>query len=256
MKIEKYKQDIESLWKRGELLYLAMLVEQYPDKKKDWGVDTTSNLPKFSEKYQQWYSEALVCLQQLLPSRVEDFVGYYKPSKQRKEITCENYVISDYLQGLNVTHGVREIAGPTAAISKCHQQVKIVESLKSRFESTLFDIKTLVQADLFDHELEAANELLKNGFLRAAGIVAGVVLEGHLQAVCIQRQIPLKKNPQLSDLNETLKGAGVIDIPTWRNIQFLADIRNLCGHKKTQEPSASQIADLINGVKKITKTLF
>lgn len=36
------------------------------------------------------------------------------------------------------------------------QQQAILNAVKQRFESSLFDIKQLVQADLFDSELDAA----------------------------------------------------------------------------------------------------
>jgi hypothetical protein len=46
-----------------------------------------------------------------------------------------------------------------------------------------------------------------------------------------------KKEPTISDLNDALKGANVIDTPDWRFIQNLADLRNLCDHNKTTEPT-------------------
>ena len=70
---------------------------------------------------------------------------------------------------------------PDAAISRFNQQLSIVKTIRERFRSSLFDIRQLAQADLFDSELEAAKELAKNKFIRAAGAVAGVVLERHLK---------------------------------------------------------------------------
>ena len=69
------------------------------------------------------------------------------------------------------------------AIPKCQQQLNILKAVQARFESSLFDIKQLVQADLFDDELAAAKMLNKNKFVRAAGAIAGVVLEKHLDQV-------------------------------------------------------------------------
>jgi hypothetical protein len=129
--------------------------------------------------------------------------------------------------------------------------------VKARFESSLFDIRQLVQADLFDSELDAAKELAKNKFTRAAGALAGVILERHLAQVCDNHGIKVaKKAPGISDLNNTLKEAGVIDVPQWRFVQHLADIRNLCDHNKKMDPTAEQVNDLMAGVMKITKTLF
>ena len=72
----------------------------------------------------------------------------------------------------------------------------------------------------------------------------------------MQHKLTVKKNPHISDLNQTLKDNNVINTAVWRNIQFLGDIRNLCDHKKTKDPSKEQIGDLIDGVKKIIKTVF
>ena len=48
----------------------------------------------------------------------------------------------------------------------------------------------------------------------------------------------------------------VLDIPSWRQIQRLGDIRNLCVHKKERDPTNDEVEELINGVEKYTKTLF
>ncbi len=136
-------------------------------------------------------------------------------------------------------------------------QLAILKAVEARFESSLFDIKQLVQADLFDSELAAATELAKKGFLRGAGAIAGVVLEKHLaQVVDNHASKTRKKNPSISDFNDLLKNVGVLDVPTWRQIQRLGDIRNLCDHNKEREPTIDEVNELVAGVDKITKTLF
>lgn len=136
-------------------------------------------------------------------------------------------------------------------------QLGILKAVENRFESSLFDIKQLVQADLFDSELDTSRELAKHGFLRAAGAVAGVVLEKHLEQVVTNHSIATKKqHPTISDLNDLLKNAGVLDVPTWRGIQRLGDLRNLCDHNKRKEPTPDDVTELIDGVAKVSKTLF
>ncbi len=151
----------------------------------------------------------------------------------------------------------KKVVGGDAAVPHFQQQLAILKSVRARFESSLFDIGQLVQADIFDSELDAAGELAKNKFARAAGALAGVVLERHLGQICDNHAIKVaKKAPTISDLNDALKEAAVIDVPQWRFIQHLADIRNLCDHNKKTEPTAAQVDDLIVGVMKITKTMF
>jgi hypothetical protein len=64
------------------------------------------------------------------------------------------------------------------------------------------------------------------------------------------------KNPHISELNDILKKNDVLDVPTWRFIQHLGDLRNLCDHKKSHDPTTERIHELIEGVRKIIKTVF
>lgn len=263
--LEKYKKDLESLIKRGKDLGLALSYEE--DKSAfeqaatqqlgDKAAALIKELPRFKDAYQGWYSEAKALVQQLLPNRIEDFARLYEKPKSRKEITYENYSIEDALHGLNVTRGHEKLASPGVAVGRIQQQVAIVQGAKARFESSLFGIRQLLQADLFDSELDAANHLLKNKFVRAAGALAGVVLEKHLGEVCSSHNVALKKKePTISDLNDALKEASVTDIAQWRFVQHLGDIRNLCDHNKKVEPTNEQVQDLLTGVAKAIKTIF
>jgi len=264
--LDLYKKDLGVLVDKGEDLFLAMDAQCFPERTRARYGDKTDKyiaaLPDFQSEYQLWYSEAKVLIKQLLPDRLSDFVGHYEKPKSRKDITNESYRIADYLQGLSLTREGRfgetvKVVVPEAAVPHFYQQIAILKSVQARFESSLFDIQQLVQADLFDSELDAAQELAKNKFLRAAGAVAGVVLERHLGQVCKNHNITIsKKSPTIADLNDALKGGNVVDVPTWRSIQYLGDLRNLCDHDKQKEPTPERLNDLISGVMKITKTLF
>lgn len=232
--LEKFEKDLEDLITKGEILEYTIKFECYPaefEKQlkpsfKDGYDDLVKKLKPFKLKYQSWYSESLVLLKQLLPDRVADFTKLYEKPKSRKTIEYGNYVIEDYLQGLTVTSGSgynqTKKVGPEAAISQFEQQLAIIKSIKRRFESSLFDIQQLAQADIFDSELEAARELNKKGFARGAGAIAGVVLEKHLEQVCVNHNIKiLKKNPSISDFNDKLKTEEIYETPVWRKIQHL-----------------------------------
>ena len=114
----------------------------------------------------------------------------------------------------------------------------------------------MIHAELFDNELDAARELLKNGFLRASGTMAGVTLERHLLNSLNKHNLGVtKKNPSISGFNDQLKKSGVFDVPTWRNTQRLGDLRNLCAHNKNREPTKEEVDELIKGVEKVVKIL-
>ena len=265
--LEQYKGDLERLIAKGKKLETAMDYECEPREFKEAlreQLDEESiealirDLPSFHVEYQAWYSEAQTLVRQLLPNRLDDFSSYYERPKTRKSLTYESYRISDYLLSLQrLGPGKKVIVDTSAAIPRFEQQLAIVKAVKNSFESSLFKISQLVQADLFDSELEAAKALVKNGFTRAAGALAGVVMERHLAQVCDNHGITLrKKTPTIADFNEALKTADVVDTPQWRFNQHLADIRNQCAHNKGAEPTKEDVNELVAGVMKLTKTLF
>lgn len=214
--------------------------------------------------YQGWYSECYELIRQLLPARLDEFKELYLGSKLRSGIDPTNFGIQHWLLGMRVGPGTLiPKQGPDRyqetelMIGKIQHQIGILDSIRRRFRSTLFDIKQMVQADVFDSELEAVDNLARNGFTRAAGSLAGVVLEKHLGQVATNHSVPVKKrSPTIGDFNDALKDNGTLDVPTWRQIQRLGDIRNLCSHSKEREPTEEEVRELITGVEKFTKTLF
>ncbi|MGE7370647.1 hypothetical protein ACQKKX_16520 [Neorhizobium sp. NPDC001467] len=271
LNITRYKADIEKLVEDAGKLELALLVKVHGAEeisqtlKKGADEETQKKiitnlkkLPSFSVSYESWYSECLALIRQVLPDRLVDFKEHFESPKNRKDITYASYRIQDALKGLRVTRPPYDdvIVDEKAGIPHFQQQIAILKAAQKRFESSLFEIRQLVQADLFDSEIESARHLLKNKFLRAGGAIAGVVLEKHLLQVCDDHKVKVtKKNPGINDLNQLLKDAGVIDVPQWRHITLLGDIRNICDHNKQKEPTDQQVADLIDGTDKVLKTI-
>lgn len=261
--VETVKTDLKRLLKQGNQLYFSLAYSTESEDQKEEtkkyleknGVDV-KKFPDFQREYEVWYSEALQYIKTFIPDRTNDFVALYKNEK-RKELTFASYTISDAIVGLFVTRGGEIVVNNRAAVPKMRQQVSILESALKLVDSVIYSIQFSVRAELFDSELSAANELLKAGFLRASGAMCGVILEKHLSEVCMKHKISLrKKSPTINDYNEELKNAGAIDLPTWRHIQLLGDLRNLCCHDKKSEPTKDQAKDLLDGTTKICKTVY
>ena len=260
--IKKYQKDIERLELQGNQLLYGL----YNGLQDEFG-DAFRKLPKerkkaiykctFKDKYNAWYNESLVVVKQLIPDRLDDFVNYYKLPK-RKEFSYETYTISDYLIGMIKKNSWGEvIVRSTSVISKFEQQFNIIKSLKERFNSSLYDIKQLLQADIFDSELASASELCKKGFYRAAGAVCGVVIERHLSQVSTSHDLVMsKKKPTINDYNDLLKNNNVIDTAIFRRIQLMGDIRNLCDHNKEKEPQKEDIEELIDLTNRLIKNVY
>lgn len=111
----------------------------------------------------------------------------------------------------------------------------------------------LVEGAVGDDGLTEAQILLHAGYIAAAGATAGVVLERHLKLLCNQQQPPIVygQGEGISKVNDLLRIAGIYDIAQWRQIQWMADVRNSCDHPSATPPTRESVDELINKVKNI-----
>jgi len=202
---------------------------------------------RFRKEYQVWYTKSYELIRQLTPNRLGDFSKYYDNDKAKPESYPEKG-INRYLS--------KDMTSEIFVAEKVLQQVGILEAANSRFDSLVFDLKLLIQEDIFDSEIDNAKHLLKKGFYRASGAICGVIIEKHLGLVCENQNIKLtKKSPTISDFNDELKKQDIISLETWKFIQYIGSLRNLCTHNKDREPKKEEIEDLIGGTEKIIKTV-
>lgn len=248
--------EAEALAREGSDLYFALLLDTNDVPEATRKALENQKLPQFRLVYEDWYSKSLRLIRQVLPDRLDDFVLLYRDPR-RKEFDALTYTISDYLLRIQSTRGTRIVVGESAAVPKMERQAGIVRAAVASLRSHLVDLEVVLQADLFDSELEAANQLARHGFLRAAGAMAGVVLEKHLHHVALEHGYKSrKKAPSISDFNQHLKKVEAIDTPRWRFIQHLGDLRNLCDHPKDREPTLDDVQELIGGTTKVIKSVF
>lgn len=109
----------------------------------------------------------------------------------------------------------------------------------------LTSIKNLVQAELFDSELDQARELLSSGYKGPAAVVAGVVLETALKDLCDQQSI---SHGKLDKMNSDLAKAGIYNKLQQKKITTLADIRNSAAHGDWQSFSDTEVTEMIRDV--------
>ncbi len=111
----------------------------------------------------------------------------------------------------------------------------------------LLSVKSLVQAEVFDSELEQASELLKSGYRCAAAVVAGVVLETTLRDLCAQNGIDSGK---LDKMNADLAKVGKYSVLVQKKITALADIRNNAAHGHPTKFNDEDVASMIKDVER------
>jgi hypothetical protein len=252
---EKIKEELNYLIARIELLYHAEAYNKFPDKFKSFSKEAKEKLTNenFISGYPAWYDRALRIVSALCPLRKEEFQTLYYADRKGKATQYDTYTIRDYLQGMVVRRGYEDIFDATSAcLTRVRLQQAIVEGIRDGLDRGLDDIVGVLQFDLFSDELAAAQELLAKGHIRAAGAVAGVILEGHLKYLHTKHKLARAgKNPTISKLNDALKDAGVYDQAVWRRIQFLGDVRNSYSHKASSDPPVGNVEKLISETKEL-----
>lgn len=243
---EKIKAQILKLYEDGKKLFY-----EFAEDKKD------KKIADLRQRYQNWYTRALIAVKDLLPSRYDEFIESYRNTK-RRDITCVTYSISDYFLGITVSRaGIELFDSKSTAMCKFANQINIIKSIEENIDNVLFNIRNNIEFEVLDNEIDSVRKLISKGFYRSAGALGGVVLEKHFETVLKNHNLKMsKKTPCISDYNDLFKQENVYDTIQWRQIQLLGDIRNLCDHSKGREPSKDEVEDLINGIEKVIKSVF
>lgn len=204
-----------------------------------------------SEKFSVRFDELAAEAQSLLSSK------YYRPSQYDNGLFVDpNLLISWKVKVKNL---LEKSCGKNSEHYK--EFVKIESSLhisnydlfmamKAVFDAAAEDfkggycnsVKNIVQAEVFSNELDQALELLDAGYLAAAAVIAGVVLETHLRSLCVDSQIPTGK---LDRMNADLAKNGKYNLLVQKRITALAHIRNDAAHGKYENFKRNDVADMI-----------
>ncbi|MGY4398211.1 hypothetical protein ACVWZA_003415 [Sphingomonas sp. UYAg733] len=127
------------------------------------------------------------------------------------------------------------------------RQVKAVfEAAREDFEGGyLNSVRTLIQSEVFDNELEQARELLNGGYFPAAAVIAGVVLENTLRQLCDNHQID---RGNLNKMNADLAKVAQYNKLKAKQVTAWADIRNNAAHGHYDQFSRGDVADMIEKI--------
>lgn len=104
-------------------------------------------------------------------------------------------------------------------------------------------------------ELATARVLLAKRHFRAAGAIAGVALEFHLQHVAAVHAISVGNNATIGQLQNTLRFAGLLDPTQRKSIQRLSEMRNRCVHAREHVPDVTIATRLIEGTAQVIQSL-
>jgi hypothetical protein len=127
------------------------------------------------------------------------------------------------------------------------QQFGMLVSVPGVVESQPLALHGLVLRDVHESEIDVARGLLKSGYVREAGMIAGVALEGHIKYLCEKYGNPVAPNEPLHRLNQKLN-KHYPDPSQAFQVDWMIEVRNACAHKGQQDPDPEQVEKLINTV--------
>lgn len=108
-------------------------------------------------------------------------------------------------------------------------------------------VRSMVQAEVFDSELDQASELLKSGYKISSAVIAGTVLETALRELCTKHKIPHGK---LERMNADLAKEGVYSVLVQKQVTSLAHVRNSAAHGKADDFGEADVRAMIGDVQR------
>lgn len=176
----------------------------------------------------------------------EDFPPNYQALYSEWIIKAQNILLlacGD--NSIHFTAFKRQLSGSSDTPKRLRQLIPILnaayDDLKNGF---LITFKQIVQAEVFDSELEQAKSLLESGYKNAAAVIAGVVLETAIKELCLNNGIGIERK-RLTQLSDDLAKAGVYNKLQQKQITALADIRNNAAHGDYDEFTKEDVERMI-----------
>ncbi len=232
--VDHVRKELEALLRAGRELSAEAGGEQFDPR-------------EINGSYQTWYTQTRRLVATVLPDRRREFEAYYRPSSGGDE---SHPTIAGILIGWRSAKAVGEKREGLAQL--------FGPGSERRAFLHLFDMQLAILASALptmlpperphDRELELAHELLKGGHRRAAGALAGMALEQHLQRVALRRGVDVAPSDARSAarLNRVLRAAGVYGGARSRQIRDLIDLSTACLRGK-EKPSPQRLAWLLAG---------
>lgn len=216
-----------------------------------------SNSLNFKEKYLSWFYATSENIKFTYPIKYSEFTNsyYFKSEKlntlSEKSYKLENYLKNDTIPYTNSSNFNEELKRVIKAFNLFNFQLLSLKAIIDNLDTLSFNYENETYTHFQEENIDSAQKLLDNDFLRAAGAICGVIIEKHLTNKLLNN-CPnnfTSKELTLATLNDKCKKAKLYMEPERTRIQNLAAIRNLCDHKKQRDPTKQEVQDLITGTK-------
>jgi hypothetical protein len=138
----------------------------------------------------------------------------------------------------------------------CEHYLGIIKAIKDDLTSDLFNVKALIEAEMFDDFLSQAEYLIDSNYYQPAAVIIGCVLEDGLRKLCFKHDIELSNRPKLDLMNSQLAKQGVISKQTQKFITAYSDLRNQAAHGKWNEFTQEDVERFIDWTRSFMERYF
>jgi hypothetical protein len=240
--------------------------------------------------YQAWYTKALRVISQLYPERSDDFQTHYREllalqrptpsspwyrkalrvmhkltawrSQDAKDHARERHYSArpgssetgrQTCMGMTIMPNGEMIPSVRLTfLAHFSQQLRILSSVRDGLAYVLADLHSTLYSDVEHHVLTTVYTLSQHGHHRAAGALAGVLLEIHLAHVAAKYRVAMgAKAPDITMLNTALKHGGIYDGEIWRSIQRLGAIRDDWVDGARRDPTVDELTAFLHEVQTV-----
>ena len=151
--------------------------------------------------------------------------------------------------GKNSPHAQQMITWSGKVTAEMHRGAELLGTLRAAREDfvrgMLFDIRHLIEAEVFADFTGQAESLIAAGYHVPAASLMGAVLEDALRKLCDKAEISYPDKTGIDRLNADLAKASIYDKLVQKRITHLADIRNKADHGKFSEFKRDDVEDMI-----------
>ena len=240
--------------------------------------------------YQAWYTKALRVIGQLYPERSDDFQAHYRAllalhrstpslpwyrtalrvmhrltawrSQEAKDQARERHSRArpgapetgrQTGMGMTITPNGELIPSLRLTfLAHFAQQLRILSAVRDGLVYVLADMHGTLYSDVENHVLAAVHRLSQHGHHRAAGALAGVLLEIHLAHVVAKYRVAMgAKAPDITTLNAALKRGGIYDGEIWHSIQRLGALRDDWVDSSRRDPTVDELTTFLHEVQTV-----
>jgi hypothetical protein len=177
------------------------------------------------------------------------------PSQERLDDKLEASSATKTSMGIEILQNGETIASVRMTfLTRLSHQLRMLNSVRHGLEYVLADLQSALYGEVGDHILATAYTLFHRGQHRAAGALAGVLLEIHLAKVATKYRVTIAPTSSgLATLNTALKRGGMYDAAVWRFIDSLGALGHACVYAPAYEPTVDDLIELLHGVQLIRK---